>query len=122
MGPSTSTGRTHNTQNKKDVPQQTSSQLDLLRLSPLTMGFSPNGSILNGNTSSKLEMPLIHGEGHIIGRYPFNSPTESNSGLMDPLFCCEPFVPLEPVTQSDYNFSLDATEGLADLFDYDFLS
>lgn len=44
------------------------------------------------------------------------------TGMMDPLFCSEPFVPLEPLMQSEYNFSLDAAEGLADLFDYDFLS
>lgn len=43
------------------------------------------------------------------------------SDVMDPLLCSE-LVPLEPLMQPEYNFSLDATEGLADLFDYDFLS
>lgn len=40
------------------------------------------------------------------------------SGLVDPLLCAEPFVPLETFIQTDYNFSMDASEGLADLFDF----
>ncbi|KAJ8920561.1 hypothetical protein NQ315_004700 [Exocentrus adspersus] len=105
--------------------RQTSNQLDLLHLSPLNMGFSTTSAGISAS-SSKMEMSLIQeneGLGPMVGRYLFNSQAEnSNAGVMDPLFCSEPFVPLEPVMQSEYNFSLDATEGLADLFDYDFLS
>ncbi|KAL1513301.1 hypothetical protein ABEB36_002724 [Hypothenemus hampei] len=50
------------------------------------------------------------------------SATSSNSNGMDPFFCLEPFVPLEPLMQPEYNFSLDTSEGLADLFDYDLVN
>lgn len=39
-------------------------------------------------------------------------------GVLDPMFYVEPFVPLEPLPHSGYNFSLDEDEGLADLFDF----
>ncbi|KAJ8961234.1 hypothetical protein NQ318_008917 [Aromia moschata] len=128
LGASTSTGQSHSSQqfSRNGLPQQgTNSQMDLLRLSPLTMGYSTSTSNENGNANVKGEMPLIHdgeGLGPMVGRFSFNSQTEPNTGVMDPLFCCEPFVPLEPVMQSEYNFSLDETEGLADLFDYDLFS
>lgn len=41
---------------------------------------------------------------------------------MDPYFCPEPFVPLEPLLQPEYNFSMDTSEGLADLFGYDLVN
>ncbi|XP_050308519.1 transcription factor E2F2-like [Anthonomus grandis grandis] len=41
-----------------------------------------------------------------------------SSNVMDPFFCSEPFVSLEPLMQPEYNFSLDTAEGLADLFDF----
>lgn len=37
-------------------------------------------------------------------------------GLLDPMFS-DPFVTLEPLTHSEYNYSLDSGEGLGDLFD-----
>lgn len=70
---------------------------------------------------------FLHGDGEgfgpMVGRYNFSSTqTENNSnlGITDPLLSSE-LVLLEPLMQSEYNFSLDSTEGLADLFDYDFL-
>lgn len=41
---------------------------------------------------------------------------EPNGITLDPMFCA-PFVPLEPVPHSQYNFSMDSGEGVADLFD-----
>lgn len=38
-------------------------------------------------------------------------------GGYDPLFCQEPFLALEPLSHSEFNFSLDTAEGVADLFD-----
>lgn len=37
-------------------------------------------------------------------------------GILDPLLYAEPFVPLEPIPHSEYNFCMDSSEGLADLF------
>lgn len=37
-------------------------------------------------------------------------------GMLDPMFS-DPFVTLEPLTHSEYNYSLDSGEGLGDLFD-----
>ncbi|XP_066143496.1 transcription factor E2F1-like [Euwallacea fornicatus] len=75
----------------------------------------------------RLESPR---EGTAMGglRTPFrDSPfgsfrSSANSNGVDPYFCVEPFVPLEPLLPPEYNFSLDSSEGLADLFDYDLVN
>ncbi|KAG5892336.1 hypothetical protein JTB14_017396 [Gonioctena quinquepunctata] len=145
-GPSTSQSHSHPRQHSftnghtssssashhQQQQQTAGNQLDLLQLSPLTMGYitsngnTNGGGSAGGSETAKSEMPLIHegeGLGPMVGRFNFNTQTEhSNLGIMDPLFCTSELVPLEPLMQSEYNFSLDATEGLADLFDYDFLS
>lgn len=87
LGASTSTSQTHSSQqfsSQSTMPQRNiSSQLDLLHLSPLNMGFSTSSSSMSGNIS-KMDIPLIHdseGLGPMVGRYPFNSQTEnSNTG------------------------------------------
>ncbi|CAH1183116.1 unnamed protein product [Phaedon cochleariae] len=97
------------------------------QLSTLDMGYAHHVTDGNRLATVKTEPALIHeggGLGPMVGRFNFSTQTEhtSNLGVMDPLFCSSELVPLEPLMQSEYNFSLDATEGLADLFDYDFLS
>ncbi|CAH1235695.1 unnamed protein product [Diabrotica balteata] len=88
---------------------------------------SPSPLVKNENNMVKREVFLhddVEGLSPMVGRFNFNSTqTEhsSNLGIMDPVLSSE-LVLLEPLMQPEYNFSLDATEGLADLFDYDFLS
>ncbi|CAG9768559.1 unnamed protein product [Ceutorhynchus assimilis] len=97
---------------------------------PVSFG-GPLASTAIVQLDPRLESP---GEGTSQGglRTPFrvaffgDSPLSGLRGLgnsysngMDPFFSSEPFVPLEPLMQPEYNFSLDASEGLADLFDYD---
>ncbi|XP_030751309.1 transcription factor E2F1-like [Sitophilus oryzae] len=56
----------------------------------------------------------------LVGLKGLTSSSSSSYTGMDPFFCGEPFVPLEPLMQPEYNFNLDTTEGLAALFDCDF--
>lgn len=79
---------------------------------------SPRESTALGGIRTPYKVTLL-GDSPLGGLKGFGSAGSSSNG-MDPFFCGEPFVPLEPYMQPEYNFSLDATEGLADLFDYDF--
>ncbi|CAG9854976.1 unnamed protein product [Phyllotreta striolata] len=77
-----------------------------------------HGGQMTGNQQPSPVEPLMRNDAFCdFGR--FNSQTEFNN--LDPFLCSE-LVQLEPLMQLEYNFNLDATEGLADLFDYDFLS
>ncbi|CAH1994180.1 unnamed protein product [Acanthoscelides obtectus] len=101
----------------------------LLELSP-PMGVVKDKQQQRGGDKTSPSGPLLHSlMGPLVGQTRGNAgvqqqqtDTSSSLGIMDPLFCGSELVPLEPLMQSEYNFSLDATEGLADLFDYDFLN
>ncbi|CAH0557935.1 unnamed protein product [Brassicogethes aeneus] len=94
------------------------------RLMPLQHGNGGGGARAGHHAAPKQSMPFLHNDalGPMVGRFPGLQMDHAAQGLMDPLLCNEPFVPLEPLMQSEYNFSLDASEGLADLFDYDIFS
>nr|CAI5833265.1 unnamed protein product [Callosobruchus analis] len=105
----------------------------LLELSPPTGLGGAKDKQLRGTGGDKSTSsptgPLLHSlMGPLVGQtrstsaHQHQTDTSSSLGIMDPLFCGSELVPLEPLMQSEYNFSLDATEGLADLFDYDFLT
>ncbi|XP_019874463.2 transcription factor E2F5-like [Aethina tumida] len=119
-------GRTDGGGMQEDNATAEANMLNPLRLSELNLDHYGNatagsvGADGGGNVSKMEEMPLLLNEdlGPMVGRYPMHM--DQNSGIVDPLLCTEPFVPLEPLIQSEYNFSLDPTEGLADLFGYDF--
>ncbi|XP_018323436.1 transcription factor E2F2-like [Agrilus planipennis] len=107
-----------------------SSDIDSLTMSPGPLrsyidGFMPTSSstnILDSCTmpsTRKLKTMLINESedlGPLDGRLSIDSDDHSSTG-MDPILCQEPFLPLEPLSHSEYNFSLDACEGIADLFD-----
>lgn len=113
-GPSTSSQHNH-LQNQHRLQQTQYQQPSLMSCQQI----SPLGSLI------KSEIFSHHGDGGglgpMVGRFNFSQTEHINLDVMDPLLCSE-LVPLEPLMQPEYNFSLDATEGLADLFDYDFLS
>ncbi|XP_060518814.1 transcription factor E2F5-like [Cylas formicarius] len=82
---------------------------------------------IEGNQTPSTCLKMLFGDScssPLVNRYQSqgNINEHRTSNGLDPFFCGEPFVPLEPLMQPEYNFSLDTTEGLADLFDYDFLS
>lgn len=68
--------------------------------------------------SSKLKQSLIHGPDDLGPMLEKFSPQSdfSLSGSLDTILA-EPFLPLEPLSHSEFTFSLDNEEGVADLFD-----
>lgn len=78
---------------------------------------SPNEGTSQGGIRTPYKFAATIGDSPLCGLR-----TPNNSNGMDPYFCPEPFVPLEPLLQPEYNFSMDTSEGLADLFGYDLVN
>lgn len=104
------------------APSSTTTNLDL-SLSPdrtvLESCMFSSCAIESAATPLKLKNSLIHGPddlGPMMEKYSPNA-DYSLTGSLDAILCSEPFLPLEPLSHSEFTFSLDNEEGVADLFD-----
>ncbi|KAF5307778.1 hypothetical protein FQR65_LT06649 [Abscondita terminalis] len=103
------------------APPSTATNLDL-SLSPdrtvLESCMFSSCTIESAATSLKLKNSLIHGPDDLGPMMEKFSPhTDFSAGSLDAILCSEPFLPLEPLSHSEFTFSLDNEEGVADLFD-----
>ncbi|XP_045469972.1 transcription factor E2F2-like [Harmonia axyridis] len=98
--------------------ETTSSSLTFspLNLSPIMGSLESYASTSRAQTDTTQFMNSS-GDNHMIPQI-IQQNELPQTGLVDPLLCAEPFVPLETFIQTDYNFSMDPSEGLADLFDF----
>ncbi|KAH1001947.1 hypothetical protein HUJ04_005901 [Dendroctonus ponderosae] len=89
---------------------------------PSTVQLDPKLESPEDDQRMPYRFAALFGDSPLPGLRPWSSTNGSSFGV-DPFFnLSEPFVSLEPHMQPEYNFSLDNTEGLAELFDYDLVN
>ncbi|XP_044267751.1 transcription factor E2F5-like [Tribolium madens] len=102
--------------------EPTPAEMDPLRLSPYPSLVDGYPTCLDSSSLKLGTVPLINDNevlGPMMGPYSMHTANIQTGYTIDSFFPNEPFLHLEPpAMHSEYNFSLDANEGLRDLFDF----